>query len=158
MSRTLSSTLKAAVYGQETDEVLVVLIEIDHADLANPIRVCSNAGDVVSNGNTFVAFPFELTLPDDQDNAAPRASLRIDNVDRQIVQAIRTIGSPPSVRIMVVLASDPDTIEADWDGFTLRVASYDALTVAGEILTDAFEDEPYPAASFTPGRFPGLFT
>ena len=97
MSRPVSLTFKQAVNAQETSEAFLILITIDHPDLSQPIRVTSDAVDTTSRSNLFVAFPFELTLPADSEDRPPRASLRIDNVDRQIVQAIRDITSAPSV-------------------------------------------------------------
>jgi len=157
MSRDISLTARQALHAAETDEVFIVLLTIDHADLSAPIRVSSDAVDTVSRGDTFVAFPFELTLPEDSDDRPPRARLRIDNVDRRIVLAIRSIGSTPSVKIEIVRGADPDTVEAVFPDFCLRDLRYDALTVEGTLTLEAFIAEPYPARIFSPAEFPGLF-
>ena len=157
MSRPVSLTFKQAVNAPETSEAFLILITIDHPDLSSPIRVTSDAKDTTSRSNLFVAFPFELTLPSDSENGPPRASLRIDNVDRQIVQAIRTISSAPSVLMEIVLGSDPDTVEAAFPGFQLNRANYDVLVVSGELTMEQFLTEPYPAAGFFPANFQGLF-
>ena len=156
MSRSVSTVFKSAAFAQETGEALIVLVTIDHADLAAPIRVCSNSADVVSRGDTFLAFPFEITLPDDVEGQGPRASLIIDAVDQSIVQAVRSIDSAPSVLMEVVLGSDTDTIEGTWPGFQMREVAYDVLTVSGQILQEDFLMEPYPAGRITPADFPGL--
>ena len=157
MSRAVSVTLKSAVNAPETGEAFLVLVTIDHADLAAAIRVTSDGVDTVSNGNTFVAFPFEISLPDSRVEGAPRAKLTIDNVDRQIVQAVRDISTAADVTVDVVLASDPDTVEASFPDFKLRDVTFDALTVTGELTVEHFAGEPYPAAIFSPANFPGLF-
>ncbi len=157
MSRTLSSASLAAVLAQETAEVFIRLITIDHPDLAAPIRVSSDAVDTVSNGNTYTAFPFELQLPDDSGDRPQTARLTIDNVSREIVQAIRSIQSPPSVTIEIVRAADPDTIEVSYTGFALRNVRYDAMVVSGDLTVDDFTTEPYPAGRFVPSLFPALF-
>lgn len=157
MSRSTTLTLRQAVNAQETDEVFLLLLTIDHAELGAPIRVVCDKADVTSGGDTYSQFAFQVSLPDDREDRPPRVTLRIDNVDRQIVQAIRTITSAPSVTLEVVLASDPDTIEAGPFDFELRSARYDALLVEGELGFEPVLDEPFPAQRFTPQLYPGLF-
>lgn len=155
--RSLSSTAKAGVFAQETEQVYLVLLEIAHSSLGTPIRVVNNYADVVSNGVTYSAFPFEISLPDDTDEKMPNVMLSIDNVDRVIVNAIRSITGPPTITISVVLASSPSTIEAGPYSMTLREASYDAATVTGSLAVEDMLNEPYPSDLMTPANFPGLF-
>lgn len=157
MTRTTSATFKAAVFAQETGEAFILLITISHDDLDDDIRVCSDGQQVTSNSLDYEAFPFQLTLPEVTEDGPPRARLVIDNVDKQIVEAVRTITTPPTVKIELVLASDPDTVEASFDDFVLRNIQYDMLTVQGELLLEVFETEPFPSAGFYPSNFPGLF-
>jgi hypothetical protein len=157
LSRTVTATARQAVYDAETSEAFLILLTLTHADLAGPIRVVNNAVDVVSGGDTFLAFPFRIRLPSDTDERPPRATLQIDNVDRQIVTAIRTVTGAIGVLMEVVLASDPDTVEASFPDFTLRQVTYDALVVQGELSLEPVVLEPFPAQRFTPSAFPGLF-
>ena len=157
MSRSVSSTFKQAIYASETDEAFLVLLTIDHETLENPIRVTSGSIDVVSNGETFVPFPFNLSLPDESSDAAPRARLAIDNIDRQIVLSVRSITTAPTVKMEVILASDPDVIEASFPDFKLENISYDAYTVSGDLVLEEFVTEPFPAGIFNPAEFRGLF-
>lgn len=157
MSRSVSLTARQALYAQETGEAFLVLLTIDHANLASPIRVSSDAVDTVSRGDTYIAFPFRLSLPDDSDDRPPRARLTIDNVDRTIVQTLRQISSAPTVLIEAVRGADPGTVEAAFPDFELANARYDALTVQGDLTLESFLHEPYPAERFTPADFPGLF-
>ena len=157
MSRNVSAELKQAVYAQETTQEFIVLITLSHPDLSTAIRVNSSGLDIVSNGETFVAFPFEVVLPDDVDDRPPRAKLRIDYISREIVLAVRTISSAPFVNIQIVMASSPDTIEAEFLDFRLSNITYDQLTVEGDLTLEEFIGEPYPARVFSPADFPGLF-
>lgn len=155
--RNTSLTFKQAIYAQDTDEVFIVLVEIDHDDFASPIRVCNDSVDITSNGDVYLAYPFQIELPSDEDGDMPQARLTIDNVDRSLTASIRAIQTPPSVRIMVVLVSDPDVIEIDLPGFVFTNISYDALTITGTISIESFMNEPFPGDVFTPTQFPGLF-
>jgi hypothetical protein len=107
----------------------------------------------------YVPFPFDVILPDESDDAVPRVTLRIDNVDRRIVSELRSVVTnvPVTVRMTVVLASSPDTIEVGPMEFSLRDVEYTATTVEGTLLYEDVLNESFPADSFTPSRFPGLF-
>jgi hypothetical protein len=156
MSRNLSTLAKQAIYAQETGEVFLLLLTISGSGLTT-IRVVNNTQDVVSGGNTYLGFPFDITLADEDELRPPRMRLRIDNVDRQIVQALRSLTVTPTIQLDVVLASQPNTIEASFPGFTLRDASYDALVVEGDLLLEDVLNEPFPQHAFTPQHFPAVF-
>jgi hypothetical protein len=157
MSRNVSATFKQAAFAQETDEAFLVLITLDHEDLTSPIRVVNNQVAITSNGNTFQPYAFKLTVPDDTERNLSQGRLSIDNISREIIEAIRSISSAPSVTIQVVLASDPDTVEIEYSDFELKNITYDAEVVSGNLVIETFVKEPFPGESFTPGNFPGLF-
>lgn len=146
------------MFAQETGEVFLLLLVIEHPSLPAPIRVVNNTEDIDSGGVTYQRFPFELALPPENDEAPPTVSLRIANADRQIVQAVRSLaGEAMTVALSVVMASSPDTVEAGPYRFTLRDVTYDAAIVEGTLRFEDILNEPYPADEFTPARFPGLF-
>ena len=157
MSRAVTSAFRQAAFAQQTDQVFLVILEINHSSLAQPIRVVNNTQDVTSNGNAYIGFPFDIELPGDFEEALPTVNLTICNVDRQIVQAIRTLTGPPTITMSVILASQPDSLQAGPYVMTLREASYDAMAVSGSIMTEDVLNEAYPGDSFTPGIAPGLF-
>ena len=157
MSNSVSDTFKEEVFKRESSECFILLVTIAHDDLAVPIRVTSDGVDTVSRGNTFISFPFDIDLPSSSSERAPQARIVIDNVDRQIVQAVRSISSPPSVLMEIVLASDVETVEIDWPDFELIDVNYDHLTVEGLLTQERFLTEPYPFQQMTPKHFPGLF-
>ncbi len=153
----VSSDARQDLFDQETGEAFIILLTISHADLPQPIRVCNDGKDIISNGNTFSAFPFEIALPSDEGDQAPKALLRIDNVDRSIVAAVRSVSTSPDVQIDIIRASAPDDIEVSFPDFTFDNIAYDAFTVSGELTLENFLQEPYPAGVFDPSRFPGGF-
>ena len=134
----------------------VILLKIDHADLSAPILVVNDRVNITSNAQEYVAFPFEIKLPDSLEDAPPRARLLIDNVSREIGQAIRDISTAASVTISVVLRSDPDTLEIEFPTMRLTNVKYDALQVSGDLEFEDLTREPFPARIFSPAEFPGL--
>lgn len=157
MSRPISLSARQALFSSGTGEAFLVLLTLDHSSMTAPIRVTSDAVETISRGDSFIAFPFDLLIPDDTENASPRARLIIDNVDRAIVAAIRNITSAPSILIEIVQASNPDTVEASFPDFKLTNVNYDALTVSGDLTVEDFTAEPWPCAIFSPANFPGMF-
>jgi hypothetical protein len=155
--RSTSATLRAAVNAQQTGEVFLVILEIDHADMVTPIRVVNDQISVMSGGDYYAAFPFQVQMPDESDDTMPFVTLRIDNVDQQIVTALRQLTSAPTVTLSVVLASDPDTVEAGPFTFSLAQATYDANAVAATLTYEDVLSEPIPGDKFTPNNFPGVF-
>lgn len=157
MSRSLSLAARQGINAQETDEVFLLLLTLDHEDIAEPIRVVNNMEDVISRGDTYIAYPFEIALPDEDPESVARVTLRIDNVDREIVKSLRAIASPLSVALEVVMASSPDLVEAGPFNMTLVSAEYDALTVTGELAFEDVLNEPFPGHAYVPSDYPGLF-
>lgn len=153
----MTVALTTSAFAADTDDVWLVLIKIDHADLAEPIRVVNNMEDITSSGDLYVGFPFDITLPDSREDAAPRARLSIDNVSREIAEAIRTITGAPDVTISVIRAADPDMVEITWPSFIMRNVKWDVDKVYGDLVLEDFTSEPYPAGVFSPASFPGLF-
>lgn len=153
----MTAALVASAFAADTVDVWLVLIEIDHETLAEPVRVVNNTENITSNGDLYVAYPFEITLPDSREDAPPRARLSIDNVTREIAEVIRSITSAPSVTISIVRAADPDTIEASWPFYKMRGVRWDSGKVSGDLVVEDFTSEPYPAGIFSPAGFPALF-
>lgn len=157
MPRTLSSGMLQALLAGSTGEAIPVLLELSHPTLATPIRAVANHEPITSNGVEYLAYPFECTIGGDEEGRPPTGRLRIDNVDRSIVQAIRGIqGEPISITLSVVLSSTPDQVEVGPLRYKLRSADYDAGTVEGELQLEDVLNEPVPGHRFTPGDFPGL--
>ncbi len=152
---TISDTLKGEAWSVESDLPLV-LLTIDHDDIDPAIRVVNNKVDITSNGDIYTAFPFEITLPDNLEDAPPRAKLKIDSVSREIAQAIRLISTPADVTIQVVRHDALDTVEMTWPAMRLTNVRFNALTVDGDLEFENLTREPYPAHTFSPAEFPGL--
>ena len=166
MSRDTSITFRAAVYGQHTSEAFLILVKIDHDDFVglslDPLRFTNDGVDTESDCDggteTYTAWPFQVILPSNIESGVTRGSIVIDNIDRSIVSAIRQISSAPcDVSLWVVLASDPDSVEAEFTGFHFTGIDYNELTISGELTIESFLNEPFPGDTFLPSTFPGLF-
>jgi hypothetical protein len=163
-----SATFKTESYSQETDAVIIILLSITSDELEEPILICSDpyekltllGQDVygcVSNGETFLFLPFDISLPRDDKTGTVSAKLTIDNIDRRIVANVRAIRKPVNVKIQAVLSTDVDFVELEYDRLKLSNVKYDAMTVSGDLTLDYWGLEPFPSGRFVPSDFPGLF-
>lgn len=140
----------------QTAEVWLLLLTIYHPSLAVPIYIANNNEAVISRGNTYQPIPFDVDLPQEDDDSPGAATLTVDNVDRSIVDAIRAMDVPPTLSLEVVLASQADYVEVGFYDMTLRNCVYDATTVKGALQWEDILVEPL-ALTMTPARFPGMF-
>jgi hypothetical protein len=153
-----SNNYDQAAFAHETSEVLLTILELDCVDLASPIRAVNNREDIIHLGNTYLGgLPFFVKKPPNVPNEMPRAELSICNVDRVIVDAIRSIATPLTVTITQILASSLDTIEDGPYTLILRDVNYNYGIVAGSLEVDDILNEPYPADNYDPIVTPGLF-
>lgn len=157
MSRTISTTARAALYGQETAQVFLNLLTISHADLPASILLADNSKDVTVGANTYLAFPFLLELPADQEGETPRATLTIDNVSQQLLAQVRTITTPFDISLSVVLASSPSTVEAGPFSFRPTDVAYDVQRMTFSLAYEQLLQEPFPATTYAPTNYPNLF-
>lgn len=160
MARTTSALFKAMANAQETKEVLLALVEITHPAIAGGVlRLVQDLQDVTSNGNVYTAFPFQIILPEDNDEATPKVRLVVDNVDRSIAIAIRSIPptSAPTVKIDIVVASQPNVVEISMTGLKLKNVSGDSFQIEGELWLDEEDLIPFPEGIIAPNTFPGVF-
>lgn len=157
MPRPVSATFRAAVYGEETAEVFLQLLRIYHASIVGgPIRLVNDTNNLISNGEEYIACPFQINFPDDREGVLPEVQLAIDNVDRQMVATLRTITTPLEVELELVVASTPDVVEVPPQRFTMRMASWNINTVTGTLKFEDILNEQFPGGTFTAALWPGL--
>lgn len=157
MSRSLSTAALASILAQETAEVWLPLLTIEHEDLTTPYRFVANTEDVTSNGETFTAFPFDCRLPTAVQDQPPQAEIVIDNIDRTIVDTIRSIQSPPTITLQIVLADSPDAVEIEVADLQLTDVETDAFQIKGSLRYEDVLNAQFPEGTFTPAEFAGMF-
>ena len=166
MARIVSLNARAAMQGQQTDQVPVMLVTIRHPELSAPAYLSSDPTERISadplvygTRHNGLVFPFVLmgsVLPDDQDRSPPKSTLVFENVERDMAKPLRSILSPVTVDLVVVLAGTPDVVEARFTRLRGTRASYDDSQIAFDISREPFTSEPMPAGRMTAERFPGL--
>lgn len=156
--RSMSTRAIRAALARETAEVFVALAVLDHESLDAPIRICTDSAPVVRSEGTYLPYPFEFVLPEDTDGQMPRAAVRVDNVDREVLKRISAITGRPRVTFMLVLASQPEVVEYGPVEFQMGEASWDQMVLNGAL---AYQEDIWmqavPGQQYTPSNSPGLF-
>lgn len=144
--------------GSSSGEEPVYLVEISHPQLAQPIRVVRDNQDLVSNGNNYIAFAFEVGLPDDVEGQLPRAPIRMDNVGGELTAWLDASqgGRGSQVRIMQVMRDTPNVLEYDTTLDLLNVRR-DGAFVYGELGYEDTLSLPALGVSHRPDITPGIF-
>lgn len=153
-----SATLTAAATAQRTSEIILDFIVFSHPDLVTPLRFVNNKEDVVRGGDTYEGFNFEAILPDNVPDRSPLATIKVENIDRQMVEAIRTLSGLKQITITInqALYSTPDTTERGPYEFILFDVDYDRKFISGRMGYDNHMEDRFPNKSMTVRNQPGL--
>ena len=171
MSRlgSLSPAALKAMFSTDGNDTMAVLLTITGAGITTPIRLCDNytqristtADEVVygipSRGNNYVFLPFQITLPTEETEAAPRCQIILNDVTRYLIPTIRLATTALNVVVELVMTSTPDTVEIAFSNFLMSGITYNADSITADLNVESLAVEPFPAHTFTPSYFPGLF-
>lgn len=167
----MSAAAIKAVFSPDSDDDLITLLTIYNP--VNESEVIARLADgftgrisetddevlygVTSNGFAYTFVPMQISLPSEDEAQAPRCSIVLNDVTRYITPIIRTITSPPRIKLELVLAKTPDIVEVSFSDFYINNFSYNSDSVTADLAMIDYEREPFPMHSFTPRYFPGMF-
>jgi hypothetical protein len=140
-----------------TNAAWFFLLSITPASGDEVIHLVNNNEPVVSNGITYIPYPFNLTLPLDTGDKIPTITLTIDNVDQLLVDAIRELEVAPSIRVQLITSVFPDLVEKDLDFLKLRNVTYDAMSITGTLEVASVWARKFPSEQVDPVHYPALF-
>lgn len=153
-----SANFKKKINAVNGDTRPLVLLEITHPDLTQPIRVVNDYENVTSNGNEFIAMAYRITLPDQTEGGIPKARLEIDNIGKDLVGWLEISGGGQGakVKIMLILRNDPNTIEYSAT-LDLTNVSITQNVVSGELSYQNILQKSGMRKIYRPDTHPGLF-
>lgn len=118
----------------------------------------NNTERVVSRGHTYIPWMFEL-VPPGQGSGGSAASLRFENLDRRIADAVKLL--PGDAQILVhaetILFETPEIVEASFDGFRLSSLTLQPLSIEAQMGPNDDSAEPFCSFRYLPGLTPGVF-
>jgi hypothetical protein len=168
IERTIPAGARREADREESADNLVVFLTVTHKTLTDPIRVVSDPVDHTLGGAVFTGFQFDISILTDTEDA-PFAQLRIQNADRRIGEALRSLDTPPKIRLEVISGSEFDqTVDPRAeigtaartyvaDELLLTAVDADALFVTGRLQARDYARELWPGRMATQEFFPGLF-
>lgn len=147
-----NSAGRRAVITLHNQNGLVTLFELSHASFPT-LRLALSTADVVSGGNTYKAFNFEIEYPTD-DKGIPTGTMRISNVTKEAWELLKDIEEDnPRVRLLWVLESDPDTVQDEWLLLDVSRITGTQLALEGEFSHELYANEPYPTQRVIGSKF-----
>ena len=158
MPRSYSAVYKSTLAQVSAPETPFIMLEIDHPDLVEPIRIINDTQELTSNGELYIGCPFRCVLPDDFENQLPKARLAVDNIGRELMYWIETTsgGNGSTVKFMQVMRSRPDQIE--WEiVLSLYNVNVNMQEVAGELGFENLFSKPAINVQYRPTTCPSIF-
>lgn len=155
MPRTLSTAYWSGSTLSVSDEDFLALARITHPSI-EPVYLANDTVDVTSNSIVHIGFPFELVLPQEDDNI-PQGKIRIQNVDKRIGHTLHTLRTAPWLRIQIILRSAPNDVQLQYEFMRLTNVSVDAVAVEATIGITDFSSIPWPRTRAVKRILPGLF-
>jgi len=157
VSRSLSQAFIDVFFGRETGEAALILLEISHPSLGTPVRLVLNTQPVTHQSNQYEPMYFEASFPEQVADRVSGVRLRVDGVDRSLVEKVRSFDEPPSVVFKVVSTLDVDDVQMETAPMLWKLVTYGSHWVEGDIEPPAVFDRRFPGDAFTPSIAPGLF-
>lgn len=158
MPRNFTADMNEALNTASGEETPLVLVEIDHPDLAIPIRVVSDRTNIISNGDEYFGVAFRVALPDDPETGLTQASIEIDNVGRELVQWIDNadLTKPATATLRLIRPSQPNLIEFETTMF-LQDIQITVSVVRGTLTYEDALDTRAVAVVYSRQTSPGIF-
>ena len=147
---------KESLYKESLDAAYLILVDINHESLSEPHRIVKNPEEIVFGSNSYSPYPFSAELPGDNGESPGVGKLTVSNVDYTISNLIRSITSPISVDIRVVLSTDLNDVQVEYLGLKGRSVPYDANTITFELSYEDVLNAGFPGRTYNLSIFPNL--
>ena len=154
---TLTAQMLTEIYGQQSGDAFLTLLTITHDTLPTPIRLVNNTEQIISNGQTYSAFPFKIVLPVDDGESLREVALELDNTSLELINLLRTVTDPLDVNLKMILASIPNDTQYELGELKIGSITFDKSNITAKLYQDNFMSSGLTSERYTPQNFPGLF-
>ena len=138
------------------DQAYLFLMTIEDPESSTILRVVNNLEDVESRGETYTAFPFEVTLPPDTGSAPAGVRVTTFNVGRELMEILRGTFNPPKVKLELVLSGDTSIVEKSIDFMVLRNLEYNIDSVTFTLNSSSIFARKTCNGIYSQNEFPAL--
>ncbi|KIJ00487.1 hypothetical protein ST27_10360 [Xanthomonas phaseoli pv. phaseoli] len=134
------------------------LLEMTAPSFGAVLRIANDTRDWVSNGNTYIGYPFRFTPPADSAGETPRAQLEVDNVGRGITDDLERVQPNEMVmcRYLITDRVQPNVIARRFYLPLIQVRAAGPIITA-QIGVDFFMRQQAVKLRANPFTLPGIF-
>lgn len=166
--RATANAVRDDLEAEASAAAMLGFLTVEHPSLVDPIRVVSDVIDYVWGGVTWTGMPFDFA-PLSDDESAPTAELRVQNVDRRIGAVLRSLPDRATLRLDILSSEDFDlSVEPRAEiGSAAPIYSFshvelvdvtaNPVEITGRVFLRDPTQEPWPGIFATQSRLPGLF-
>lgn len=166
----LSVALEEAYAAVDVKGDVLDTLEFDHPTFSEPLRFVrgTRVRDLYETvalpvtGNPaalFIVVDFSFTRPGQEEGGVTKAKLRIDNVSRQLQEALRAAinaDQPFSVVYRAYSTLDPNHPEI-YDGLRMGNVAVTPLSASGDLFYEEIEMKAFPALTYNLDDYPALY-
>ena len=141
------------------EEALLWLLTFRDYKNSVELRAVNNLEPIVSRGEVYEPFPFEVKLSPDDGEKVQNISIVFPNVGRELSKLIREFPSDlkPLATLELVLTANPDQIEKTIDFMSIASASYNAQTCTLTMASHSIFARKTCLGTYNQAEFPGIF-
>ena len=166
--RVIDADVRASLEREASPDALLAFLTVTHPRLVEPIRLVSDVFDYLRGGQQFIGLPFNFTAVTDEEGG-PTTQLTVQNVDRRIGEALRSMPDRAIVQVEVLSSADFDLSKDPREEigsaspiyamrhFQLIDVTASVTEITGTLMLRDYSQEPWPGRSATQSVCPGLF-
>ena len=145
-----------SIYEQYNSEAYVILLKIETS--TGDFFYTNNTENIIYSGDTYEAKGFVFQLPDKSDKLE-NVTIRIDNVDREMVIAMRThVGARPVVTAWVYTINSDSILTGPFEFIASATGNVNERSIDIVIEYENYLlNSVFPKLKFSPAIFLGLF-
>jgi hypothetical protein len=166
----LSAALEEAYAAVDVKGDVLDTLEFDHPTFSEPLRFVKGTRvkdlyETVSlpvPGNPaalFIVVDFGFTRPGQEEGGTSKAKLRVDNVSRQLQEALRAAinaDQPFSVIYRAYSTLDPNHPEI-YDGLRMGNVQVSPYSATGDLFYEEIEMKAFPGQTYNLDEYPALY-
>ena len=142
---------------RESQVVFFECIKVMHTDLPAPLYFIASRDNLTINGVEHIGFPFQIKRPGDTLDSVPQVTIVFQNINLEIMEAIRSLEGPIDIDYYIVTNEEPDDIQLGPFSMKIRQITGNFQIITGTAYFFDILNQTFPGESFTPNTTPGLF-
>lgn len=133
-----------------------ILIEISHKDLSDHIYLTDNNKAIEFEGNTYLPSTIKAQLPENSSETTGSARVSISAVDQRMTELVRSISTPPTLKIVACYYENGIISKLDGYVFSLTNITINSISMSADLTNDLMLDYSFPNGESNSITTPGI--